>query len=80
MARQRDITFYLIKEDIVDFDDVLPDSTDTSRIDLGTPAGLPFEGRLLIKIPEPVSPGGYPGYEIESTTFLTSITRRLQPP
>ena len=49
MARQRNVSFYLVKEPLTDFDSVLSRNDDTVQIELGATAGLPFEGRLVMK-------------------------------
>ena len=49
MARQRDLTFYLVKESVTSFDDVLPGADDARPIELGSATDLPFEGRLVVK-------------------------------
>ena len=49
MARQRDLTFYLVKEAVTDFDAVLPTTDDALRIDLRGVTDIPFDGLLVIR-------------------------------
>jgi uncharacterized protein (TIGR04141 family) len=49
-ARQRDITFYLVKEPITDFDAILPPQDGVTHWDLRE-ADLPYAGRLAVKTP-----------------------------
>ena len=49
MARQRDLTFYLVKDDVMSFDAVLPPAEDTLRIELGEATNSPFDGLLVIR-------------------------------
>jgi uncharacterized protein (TIGR04141 family) len=49
--RKRDLTFYLVKDNVATFDAVLPPQDDTVCFELGPDRGLPFEGRLVIKNP-----------------------------
>jgi uncharacterized protein (TIGR04141 family) len=60
MARKRDITFYLVKEEVTTFDAVLPAQDGTSTYVLGPEFGLPFEGRLVVKTPRQVPPWWVP--------------------
>ena len=49
-ARRRDITFYLVKEPITDFDTILPPDDNVTHWDLAQ-TDLPYEGRLAVKAP-----------------------------
>ena len=60
MARQRNVSFYLAKEPLTDFDAVLSRNEDTVQIELGATAELPFDGRLVIKNPRANPPWWVP--------------------
>ncbi len=47
-AKQRDLTFYLLKPQIVDFISAISDRDGVESFPLGAPQGLPFEGLLLV--------------------------------
>ena len=56
MAAKRDVTFYLVKEDVATFDEVLANKPGLQSYDLGAARGLPFEGRLVVRPPRPSQP------------------------
>lgn len=58
--RKRDVTFYLVKEDVTTFDAVLPPQPGTDVYELGQDRGLPFDGRLVVRPPKESPPWWVP--------------------
>jgi uncharacterized protein (TIGR04141 family) len=69
--RRRDVTFYLVKEDVTDFDDILPPGDGITHWS-ATDAGLPFDGRLAVKTPNS-SPPWWAGWLRQAFTAIGNL-------
>src|SRR5690348_17055457 len=56
MAAKRDLTFYLVKQEINDFAAVIANKPGIQTFELGAAQGLPFEGRLVVRPPHQNQP------------------------
>lgn len=60
MASKKDVTFYLVKEDITAFADVIANKPGIQTYDVGPANGVPFEGRLVVRPPRNNQPWWVP--------------------